>query len=52
MIRKKELRKSENDKFKEFTKTILINFGKKILSRAKPNLVLSNGTFTSLVCLR
>ena len=46
-LEKKELQKSENERFKEFTKTILINLGKNTLSLAKPNLVLSNGILTS-----
>ena len=51
-LEKKEIQKSENERFNEFTRTILINLGKKTLSLAKPNLVFSKGTLTSWVCLR
>ena len=37
ILEKKELQKSENERFKEFTKTILINLGKNRLSLAKLN---------------
>ena len=51
-IEKKEERKSENERLEEFTKTRLMNFGKKTLSRARPNLVRSKGTLASSVCLK
>ena len=37
---KKELQKSENERFKELTKTILINLGKNTLSLAKPFILM------------
>ena len=43
-LEKKEVRKSENERSEEFTKTRLMNFGIKTLGRARPNLVRSKGT--------
>ena len=46
------MRKSENERLEEYTKTRLTNFDKKTLIPARPNLVRSKGTLTSSVCLK
>ena len=51
-LENKEEPKSENERLKEFSKTRLMNFGKKTLSRARPNLVRSKGNLTSSACLQ